>query len=118
MFRTCLLLIASLNFQYSISDIAKADDSEATLHQPIVSADLVFAEEGVMVAVEAEHFSRQEKSEVRQWYRTASKVQPKINPDGDPPHVGGASGVAYLESLPDTRRTHADKLIPGQNFSN
>ena len=71
-----------------------------------------------MVAVEAEHFSRQEKSEVRQWYRTASKVQPKINPDGDPPHVGGASGGAYLESLPDTRRTHADKLIPGQNFSN
>ena len=118
MFRTCLLLIASLNFQYSISDIAKADDSEATLHQPIVSADLVFAEEGGMVAVEAEHFSRQEKSEVRQWYRTASKVQPKINPDGDPPHVGGASGGAYLESLPDTRRTHADKLIPGQNFSN
>jgi hypothetical protein len=38
-------------------------------------------------------------------------------PDGDKPHLGGASGN-YLEILPDTRRTHGDKLISGENFSN
>ncbi len=40
-----------------------------------------------------------------------------IEPDGDPIHVGGASGGAYLEIRPDTRRTHADKLIRGKKFS-
>ena len=32
--------------------------------------------------------------------------------------MAGASGGAYLEVLPDTRRTHGDKLINGQNFIN
>ena len=40
-----------------------------------------------------------------------------IEPDGDSNHVAGASGGAYLEILPDTRRTHGDKLIRGENFS-
>jgi hypothetical protein len=43
---------------------------------------------------------------------------PLVGPDGDPPHLAGASGGAYLEILPDTRRTHDDPLVPGENFTN
>ena len=35
-----------------------------------------------------------------------------------PHHVDGASGGAYLEILPDTRATHEDMLIEGENFTN
>jgi hypothetical protein len=117
-FRTHLLLLSvSLALQFSTSNQANVDESDGTLHQPIASSHVVFAGENGTVTVEAEHFFRQEKAKVRTWYRATSKVQPEIDPDGDPPHVGGASGGAYLESLPDTRRTHGDKLISGQNFS-
>ena len=85
--------------------------------EPIASEELVFAEKGGLVAVEAEHFFRQTAADVRAWHLTHSKVTPAITPDGDPSHVGGASGGAYLEILPDTRRTHADKLIRDTNFS-
>lgn len=119
MFRTCSLLLAAFTVAFFLpTDATIADESDGTLHRPIASENLVFAEKDGLVAVEAEHFFKQEKAEVRAWYRTTSKVQPEIDPDGDSPHVGGASGGAYLESLPDTRRTHADKLIHGQNFSN
>jgi hypothetical protein len=118
-FRTCSLLLAASGIAFVLTaDATIADESDSTLHQPIASADLVFAEIDGLVAVEAEHYFRQEKSTVRAWFRTTSKEQPEIDPDGDPPHVGGASGGTYLESLPDTRRTHADRLISGQNFSN
>ena len=85
---------------------------------PIAADDLVFAEQNGLLAVEAEHFSKQTLTKTRAWHLTTSKSQPKVTPDGDPPHVGGASGGAYLEVLPDTRRTHDDKLIAGENFSN
>lgn len=100
------------------TDIAVADGSGISSHQPIVSSDVVFSESEGVVVVEAEHFFRQEKTNVRAWYLTTAKAQPEVLPDGDPPHVPGASGGAYLELLPDTRRSHADRLIPGQNFSN
>ncbi|MFK8110547.1 MAG: DUF5060 domain-containing protein, partial [Rubripirellula sp.] len=70
-----------------------------------------------MLAVEAEHFFQQAETEQRQFYLVTADSTPLVEPDGDPPHVGGASGGAYLEILPDTRRTHADKLITGVNFS-
>lgn len=117
MFRKSLLLIFVVHLGGQ-SCIASNDSSDTMLAQPIVSADVVFAESDGFVAVEAEHFIRQEKSAVRAWYRTTAEAQPQIKPDGDPSHVGGASGGAYLESLPDTRRSHDDRLIKGQNFSN
>ena len=86
--------------------------------QPLVSTDVVFEEQGGMVAAEAEHFFNQTKSGKRAWYVHSSKAATRVKPDGDPSHVAGASGGAYLEILPDTRRTHADKLISGENFSN
>jgi hypothetical protein len=63
----------------------------------------VFVEKNGRIAVEAEQFHSQEKDEIRKWYRK-----------DDP----AASGGAYLHILPDTRVTHADRLIPGENFSN
>ncbi len=86
--------------------------------QPIVSEDVVFEEVDGLVAVEAEHFSSQDKQDVRGWYLVTADQTPSVKPDGDPPHVAGASGGTYLEVLPDTRRTHGDKLISGQNFVN
>ena len=77
----------------------------------------VFAERDGLLAVEAEHFSKQTAVEKRAWYLTHAASTPEVEPDGDPNHVAGASGGAYLEILPDTRRTHSDKLIRGTNFS-
>ncbi len=85
--------------------------------RPLAQRDLVFAEKGGVVAIEAEHFTRQEKSGVRAWYLTTQKNTPQVEPDGDPSHIAGASGGAYLEILPDTRRTHEDKLVRGENFT-
>ena len=70
-----------------------------------------------MIAVEAEHFYKQTANEVRSFYLTHKDLNPSVTPDGDESHVGGASGGAYLEILPDTRRTHDDQLIRGENFS-
>ncbi len=89
----------------------------ANLAKPIADSGLVFAEKDGLVAVEAEHFIKQDKAGTRAFYRVSKDEQPRISPDGDPPHVAGASGGAYLEILPDTRRTHDDKLIKGENFA-
>ncbi len=86
-------------------------------NNPIVENSLIFAEKDGLLAVEAEHFFKQSNADVRAFYLTHSKQTPSIQPDGDPAHVAGASGGAYLEILPDTRRTHDDKLIKGQNFA-
>ncbi len=83
-----------------------------------LSSGLVFEEKDGLVAIEAEHFTTQEKSEIRAWHITTTQNRPKIRPDGDPSHAANASGGAYLEILPDTRRSHGDKLIPKENFTN
>ena len=77
--------------------------SFATSHasDPIADASLVFEEKDGLVAVEAEHFFKQEKADVRAFHLTHADLTPEFTPDGDEPHVGGASGGAYLEILPD-----------------
>ena len=89
----------------------------AELTQPIAQPSLVFEETDGIIAVEAEHFYMQTEGETRAWHITSSHTLPEVRPDGDPAHLAGASGGAYLEILPDTRRTHADQLIRGDNFS-
>ena len=84
----------------------------------IVSEDVVFEEQNGLVAVEAEFFYKQTKTDVRQWYRTSKNEWPKVGRDEDGPHCKGASNYAYIEILPDSRVTHGDKLISGENFSN
>jgi len=84
---------------------------------PAQAPHTVFQETNGLVAVEAEHYFDQTHTDTRAFYLTTATNTPDVTPDGDPPHVGGASGGAYLEILPDTRRTHGDKLIKGENFS-
>lgn len=80
--------------------------------------DLVFEEADGLVAVEAEHFLDQEKSEIRKWYVQTESQNELDLVDVDSSHAATASGGAYLEILPDTRSTHDDPLIIGENFAN
>ncbi|NNM28203.1 MAG: hypothetical protein HKO57_01670, partial [Akkermansiaceae bacterium] len=84
---------------------------------PLVGPDLVFEETDGLLVFEAEHFYVQKLDDERKWHLTTRDLTPDVAPDGDPSHIGGASGGAYLELLPDTRRSHSDKLIRGKNFS-
>lgn len=102
----CLFLALS-------SSLAAAD-----LTQPQSPPTAVAAERDGVVRVEAEHFHRQTLTDKRAWHITSAKGVPKIEPDGDPAHLEGASGGAYIELLPDTRRSHDDKLVQGENFIN
>ena len=91
-----------------VSDTSAYDSDETT----------VFEETGGLVAVEAEHFTVQMEIDVRKWYVISASQKPEISPDGDESHADSASGSAYLEVLPDTRRNNSNKLIRGENFSN
>ena len=84
-----------------LSSVLPADSTS-----PLVDDAVVFEEQNGILAVEAEHFFKQEKTEPRAWHLMSSESVADIKPDGDPPHVAGASGGAYIEALPDTRRTH------------
>ncbi len=91
---------------------------KAQTEKPVVTNQLVFQEENGLVAVEAEFFWQQTKTEIRQWYITSKNSEPKVIPNPDEAHPAGASYNAYIEILPDTRVTAKDKLIDGENFSN
>jgi len=113
--RRAAIAIASV---LGIACLGHAASGSRDPSRPIVSSSVVFEEADGVVAVEAEHFAKQTHTDKRRWYVFTAKQQPKVEPDGDPPHVDGASGGAYLEVLPDTRRSHGDKLKSGENFSN
>lgn len=87
-------------------------------NNPIVGDDVIFQENNGELAVEAEYFNKQSKSELRQWYITAKNAVSKVGRDDDELHYLEASNDTYIELLPDTRVTHSDKLIKGENFSN
>lgn len=70
------------------------------------------------IMVEAESYQRQTKDQERRWVRMGSTALEAEYADPDGSHHTTASGGAYLETLPDTRVTHDDELIPGTNFSN
>lgn len=76
-----------------------------------------FMEKDGIVAVEAEHFFKQTKDEVRTWKITNKETAP-VKQDPDPVHFASASNKSYIEVLPDTRTNHDEKLIHGENFSN
>jgi Tfp pilus assembly protein PilV len=69
----------------------------------------MFEEKNGILAVEAEHFYSQSKSQIRKWYVVDKSYQSKMT-DPDPVHFITASNQQYLECLPDTRTTHDDKL--------
>ncbi|MEM1093542.1 MAG: hypothetical protein AAGJ10_02980 [Bacteroidota bacterium] len=82
------------------------------------ASNALFEERDGLLVVEAESFERQLLPTPRQWYISTFMEPTDIEPDGDDSHARTASGEAYLEILPDTRRTHDDELITGENFSN
>ena len=81
------------------------------------AAEKVHLEKDGRVLIEAEDFHSQEKTGRRRWVLTTAREAQRVEPDGDPSHAETAGGKAYLEVLPDTRRTHRDKLIRGENFA-
>lgn len=83
-----------------------------------IRAKYIFEEEDGLVGVEAEHYNTQEMMQIRSWQLTTAECQPAGLSDGDSTHITAASGNAYLEILPDTRRNHEEQLIKGENFSN
>jgi len=87
------------------------------VQQPNLKKQKVFVEQDGVLAVEAEHFYEQSKSDVRQWYVINKKFQHEMT-DADENHSASASGKKYVECLPDTRVTHDDKLTASENFSN
>ncbi len=112
--RVILILMGVVLLWTAHADRVLADEPKL----PLVGEDVVFEEVDGVVAVEAEHFFKQTHDDVRRWYLTTAEHTPDLKPDIDPPHVEGASGGAYLEILPDTRWTHGEKLIWGENFMN
>lgn len=83
-----------------------AQTKESSL--PIVDDEVIFIENNGAIAVEAEYFYKQSKSKIRQWYITANDKKTKDK----------ASNNGYIKILPDTRITHEDALVVGENFSN
>ncbi|TNJ47206.1 DUF5060 domain-containing protein [Tamlana fucoidanivorans] len=74
-----------------------------------------FEEQNGFLEVEAEdyHFNSNNESP-RKWY-----LQSKDNSvpfENTKEHSSSASGNAYIKALPDTRVTHKDPLIQGENF--
>jgi len=90
----------------------------SSFNEPIVENDVIFQENDGVVAVEAEYFYKQSKSDIRQWYITSKNAISKVGLDDDEQHYLDASNNVHIEILPDTRVTHSDKLVKGENFSN
>ena len=88
------------------------------LTEPIMDVSNYFEERSGLVAVEAEYFYQQSLTGKRKWYRTSQHNAHDVTSEEDSNHSLNASGKAYIEILPDTRVTHEDKLIVGENFSN
>ncbi|MCG8701723.1 MAG: DUF5060 domain-containing protein, partial [Bacteroidales bacterium] len=92
--------------------------NQTNLQQPIVDDEVVFDETNGTAVVEAEYFYKQSKNDKRSWYITAKDKWARPGRDADGPHCKNASNNAYVEILPDTRVSHADKLVEFENFSN
>jgi hypothetical protein len=88
-----------------------------TLIPGLTAAVPVAVEVDGIIRGEAEAFAAQTKTDVRTWHIVSGDETPRVMPDADPSHAATASGGAYVEILPDTRATHADQLVHGENFS-
>ncbi len=80
-----------------------------------------------LIVVEAEHFSKQELDAIRRWYVfEKTGPLPDLAGAGEPTTwvrsihsaASKASGSQFVRLLPDTRVTHDDPLIDGENFMN
>ncbi len=84
----------------------------------MLDAKFTLAENNDHIFVEAEDFTHQSEYDVRKWYilneslghPEFSAIKPDIWKD--------ASGESYIQILPDTRITHDDPFLRGENYSN
>ncbi len=74
-------------------------------------------EKNGFVMIEAEHYVSQSEDEIRKWYIIDSGFSENIQ-GFNKNYSSSASSGKYLMLLPDTRVTHDDKLIQGENFTN
>lgn len=74
-----------------------------------------FSEKKGIIEVEAEAFHfKSENNSNREWVvRSENESHQYKNLEN---HLKGVSGKGYIEALPDSRVTHDDKLIVGENF--
>lgn len=78
---------------------------------------IAFEEANGLLKVEAEAFHHNTNNGTkRDWYVRSQKNNVPLNTENITNHSQDASGNAYIESLPDTRTTHDDMLIHGENF--
>lgn len=89
---------------------------ESALSLPILDGQNYFEEKDGLVAVEAEFYYKQSKTDKRQWYRYHKHESPL--PGNLTNYSEGAGTNGYIQLLPDMRQTHGDQLIKGTNFSN
>ncbi|TDT47386.1 hypothetical protein CLV90_1461 [Maribacter spongiicola] len=101
---------------FCISKTVKAQIIQET--QPIIHENNIFEEHEGIVAVEAEYFYSQTKTDLRNWHRITKNEIARSDIRKIENHSIGASNNSYIEVLPDTRITHSDELIEGENFSN
>ena len=71
MMRTTTILLTAL--------LTAGVHADSSLTKPIAPADLVIEERDGFVAVEAEHFLKQDKTDVRAWYLTTADKQSSIS---------------------------------------
>ena len=87
------------------------------LATPVFSAPSAGLENDGVITIEAEAFAKQTHDGKRRWHVVTAETTKGVTPDADPAHLEGASGGAYIEALPDTRASHSDRLIKGENFT-
>ncbi len=87
-------------------------------HEPRESQTAVLEETNGFLMVEAEQFHEQQRAEKRRWVTLPAEASSAGLAEDDLLPSTSAGAGAYLQVLPDTRRTHGDKLIAGENFSN
>ena len=90
----------------------------ASIHLIGQEVPIIFKEQNGQVAVEAEYFSHQTNNELRQWYLISKNNIPTGSNLNEYTHFNKAGNNSFLKILPDTRVTHDDQLIKGENFSN
>ncbi len=83
---------------------------------PLVPAKSYFEEKDGLVVIEAEHFHKQTRDIIRRWYINSPATTPAAKPDLDANLHSEASGLAYVEALPDTFVTEHDRAIDGINL--
>ncbi|MBE0678687.1 MAG: hypothetical protein IH592_07975, partial [Bacteroidales bacterium] len=86
--------------------------------EPITGNMTVFGEKEGLIVVEAEHFFLQTMTSKRAWYINSPVHSPGVWPDYDTASFSDASGLAYVEALPDLFHSDEDPIIPGDNLGN